>query len=70
MDQKQLIVTVSPDGTVGAETRNIYGDECLDFITVLEDLLEAETQSSAYTEDYTRNRTDTHAAVRNDTTAS
>lgn len=70
MDRRQLIVSVRPDGTVGAETRNIYGDECLDFITVLEDLLDAETQSSSYTEDHARSRTEIHTAVRNDHTSS
>jgi Protein of unknown function (DUF2997) len=54
MDQQQLIVTVRPDGAVSAETRNIFGTDCLDYITVLEDLLEAETVSSSYTEDYSR----------------
>ncbi|MGW6173826.1 DUF2997 domain-containing protein [Arthrobacter sp. NPDC055138] len=54
MDQQQLIVTVGPDGSVAAETRNIFGADCLDYITVLEDLLEAETVSSSYTEDYAR----------------
>jgi hypothetical protein len=54
MDQQQLIVTVGPDGAVAAETRNIFGSDCLDYITLLEDLLEAETVSSSYTEDYTR----------------
>lgn len=54
MAQKQLIVQVHKDGTVNAETIGMFGDECLDYISVLEDLLEAETVQSSFTEDYKR----------------
>lgn len=54
MAQKQLIVQVHKDGTVNAETIGMFGDECLDYISVLEDLLEAETVQSSYTADYRR----------------
>ena len=66
MAQQQLIVTVRPDGAVSAETRNIFGAECLDYITVLEDLLEAESVSSSYTEDYHRTAVTTSDYVRNE----
>ncbi|MFT4471242.1 DUF2997 domain-containing protein [Arthrobacter sulfonylureivorans] len=66
MDQQQLIVTVGPDGAVAAETRNIFGSDCLDYITLLEDLLEAETVSSSYTEDYTRTAVTASDYVRNE----
>jgi Protein of unknown function (DUF2997). len=52
MAQKQLIVSVRKDGTVHAETVGMYGDECLDYFAVLEDLLDAEVASSTYTADY------------------
>ncbi|KAE8765806.1 DUF2997 domain-containing protein [Georgenia thermotolerans] len=51
---KQLIVQVRPDGTVRAETVGMAGEECLDYITALEDLLDAETTESAFTADYHR----------------
>jgi hypothetical protein len=51
---EQIVVTVHPDGSVTATTRNVVGARCLDYITVLEDMLEAETTSSHYTADYTR----------------
>lgn len=53
MAQKQLIVSVRRDGTVHAETVGMYGEECLDYFAVLEDLLDAEVASSTYTADYT-----------------
>jgi hypothetical protein len=67
MDQKQLIVRISPDGSINAETRNLYGDECLDYITVLEDLLDAQTVTSSFTEDYSRQAAVTSNYQRNDT---
>ncbi|MET7392447.1 DUF2997 domain-containing protein [Dactylosporangium sp. NPDC005572] len=53
-DRPRIIVTVSGDGTVSATTEGIYGGACLDYIAVLEDLLEARTVTSEYTADYTR----------------
>jgi hypothetical protein len=57
MARKQLIVNVRPDGTVHAETVGMYGEECLDYFAVLEDLLDATVDSSSYTEDYTATAT-------------
>lgn len=70
MDNKQLIVSVRPDGSVFADTHNIYGDECLDYITVLEDLLDATTESSSYTADRTRTAVDAAVEARNEHSAS
>ncbi|UNK72235.1 DUF2997 domain-containing protein [Microbacterium sp. H1-D42] len=50
--QKQLIVNLRPDGSVAAETLGMTGDECLAYISALEDLLDATTTSSSYTADY------------------
>ena len=52
MTDKQLIVQVRPDGTVHAETLGMYGNECLDYIAVLENMLEAETSASSFTDAY------------------
>ena len=52
MTDKQLIVQVRPDGTVHAETLGMYGKECLDYIAVLENMLEAETSASSFTDAY------------------
>ncbi|SJN43142.1 hypothetical protein FM104_12405 [Microbacterium esteraromaticum] len=50
--QKQLIVNLRADGSVAAETIGMTGDECLAYISELEDLLDATTTSSSYTSDY------------------
>jgi hypothetical protein len=52
MTDKQLRVRIAKDGTVAAETLGMKGEECLDYIQVLEALLEATTTDSQYTEDY------------------
>jgi hypothetical protein len=53
-DRPRIEVTVHPDGTVTAETRDVLGDRCLDWIAVLEDLVDGRVEDSAYTTDYTR----------------
>jgi hypothetical protein len=49
---KQLVVRLHADGTVDAETIGMHGPECLDHIEALEALLDAETVSSSFTDDY------------------
>lgn len=51
---KKLVVQLRADGSVAAETLGMTGPECLDYIEQLEALLDAETASSQFTEDYTR----------------
>lgn len=50
---KQLVVKLRADGTVDAETFGMQGPECLEYIGALEALLDAETVSSSFTDDYT-----------------
>jgi hypothetical protein len=50
--REQIVVRVAPDGTVSAGTVGIKGAKCLDYVAVLEDLLEATTTSSAFTAEY------------------
>jgi hypothetical protein len=53
-DDARIVVRVAADGTVTATTHDILGQECLDYVTVLEDLLGARTVRSAFTEDHLR----------------
>lgn len=64
--QKQLIVNLRPDGSVAAETIGMTGDECLDYISALEDLLDATTTSSSFTADYASVATDATSNLRNE----
>ena len=50
----RIVVTIDATGAVAAHTEGVYGDRCLDYIDVLEDLLAARTVQSSYTADHTR----------------
>ncbi|MCU1404546.1 MAG: hypothetical protein JWQ43_849 [Glaciihabitans sp.] len=65
MTGKQLIVQVRPDGTVHAETIGMYGNECLDYIAVLENMLDAETTASSFTEAYGQVAAEQETAAQN-----
>ncbi|MFT4009184.1 MAG: DUF2997 domain-containing protein [Nocardioidaceae bacterium] len=52
MSNEQIIVRVTSDGQVHAETKGIKGPNCLDSIQLLEDLLDAEAITSAFTHEY------------------
>lgn len=54
MSRVRIEVVVAPDGSVTATTHNTRGTDCLPYIQVLEDLLDATTVDSAYTDDWSR----------------
>ena len=58
---KQLLIKIKKDGTVLAETLGLHGQECLDYVALLEDMLEATVSDSTYTADF-------HAAATETTT--
>ncbi len=59
----QIHLRIMQDGTVTAETRNVTGAKCLEYISLLEDLLDADTTASAYTADYLRTDTESTTEV-------
>lgn len=52
MTSHELEITVRADGSIKATTHHVTGSGCLDYIAVLEDLLDAQTIDSAYTQDF------------------
>ena len=48
----QLVIRLCVDGTIEAQTKHIYGDACVAFAAILEDLCDAEAIESGYTQDY------------------
>ncbi|MBB5326044.1 hypothetical protein HNQ34_003162 [Anoxybacillus tepidamans] len=52
MGEKKVIIKITEDGKIFAETVGIKGKQCLDYIHVLEELLEAETVDSEFTHEY------------------
>lgn len=67
----RIEVVVDAEGRVTATTHNTAGDQCLPYIQVLEQLLEATTVDSAYTPDFWRasTTTSTTSTVSTTTTA-
>lgn len=59
---EQIIVRIGPDGTVLAETKGIKGPKCLASLDLLEQLIDAQVESSAFTDEYTQ----TEAASTNE----
>lgn len=52
MNDKKIQIKITEDGEIRAETIGIKGKDCLEYIKLLEELLEAETVDSNYTEEY------------------
>lgn len=49
---KQLQIKLLPDGHIEAVTHGIKGKKCTDYIKILEQLLDARTIDSEYTDEY------------------
>lgn len=61
--RRQVVVRVDREGTVSAETFGMVGAECLDYVSVLEDVLDATTVHSSTTADYDRGVAETAATL-------
>jgi hypothetical protein len=51
---KRIRIDVGIDGNIKAETFGIYGQKCMDYVSVLEDLLEAQAVQSSFNDDYSK----------------
>lgn len=58
MNSSRIVVTIDSGGQVSAETLDIPGEQCLDYIVVLEDLIGGQVSASSYTADFTRQAQD------------
>ncbi|MBS4218455.1 DUF2997 domain-containing protein [Bacillus sp. FJAT-49711] len=52
MNDKKLTIKITEDGKIFAETIGIKGAECMEYIELLEELLDAQIVDSAYTAEY------------------
>lgn len=66
MKEERIVVRIGVDGQINAETIGIKGAKCLDVIGLLEELLEAQTVSSAFTAEYRQNELNTRIEGRNE----
>lgn len=65
-EPQQIIVRIAPDGAIQAETRGIKGPACMNYIEILEDMLDATTVSSAFTSEYTETANTEQNEIRRD----
>ncbi|RST71817.1 DUF2997 domain-containing protein [Siminovitchia acidinfaciens] len=49
---EKIQIRILKDGSIEAVTNGIKGKQCVDYISILENLLEAETVRSSYTSEY------------------
>lgn len=52
MGDKKIKIRITEEGSIYAETIGIKGKECLEYIELLEQLLDAETIDSNFTKEY------------------
>lgn len=52
MYEKKLKIRITEDGKIFAETLGIKGKDCIQYIQLLEDLLDAESVDSNYTQEF------------------
>lgn len=52
MTQKQIKLKIFPDGQVQAEVQGFRGKKCTDYISILEQILDAEAVDSERTPEY------------------
>jgi hypothetical protein len=50
--RRRIILDVREDGSIAAKTEGIYGEDCIDKIEILENLLDALTVDSVFSKDY------------------
>ena len=55
---KKLIISIDKNGFVSAEVSGAKGKKCLDYIALLEDMLEGKTVSKEYTQEYFEQQTE------------
>ena len=65
-DARQRIhLIIRDDGLISAKTENIFGQDCLLKIDVLENMLDALTVDSNFTDDYSKNISHSDLISRN-----
>lgn len=52
MTQKRIQINIDAEGNIKAETLGIHGEKCLDYVSILEDMLDAQSIESKFTADY------------------
>lgn len=51
-DKQRIRIEINEDGTINVKTLGIKGEACLQYVEIMERLLDAEAVDSAFTEEY------------------
>ncbi|ERI09673.1 DUF2997 domain-containing protein [Aneurinibacillus aneurinilyticus] len=50
--KQKIQLRIFPDGRIQAETKGIKGERCTDYITILEEMLNAQAVEAEYTKEF------------------
>lgn len=56
MLHKKIRIEITPSGEIRAKTLGMTGEECLDYVEVIEQLLDAKSVDSEFTEEFLEHR--------------
>lgn len=65
MSTEKIVVKIQVNGEIQVETLGIKGEACLDVIDLMEQLLQAETVDSSFTEEYYEQKIINNSTVSN-----
>lgn len=57
-DRKQMLVRLFPDGRIEAETQGVKGQSCLQYMALLEQMMQATVTDSAFTKEFYETETE------------
>ncbi|MBM7553229.1 DUF2997 domain-containing protein [Thalassobacillus pellis] len=60
---KRIRLVINKDGTISADTINVFGKECLKYMEMLEELLEAEIIDSDYKEEFYQKQSEINVSI-------
>lgn len=58
-DRKQMLVRLFPDGRIEAETQGVKGQSCLQYMALLEQMMQATVTDSEFTKEFYEVETET-----------
>ncbi|MEY8241853.1 MAG: DUF2997 domain-containing protein [Cycloclasticus sp.] len=64
-EKKHLRITISPSGEITAVIEGIKGEKCLDYIPLIQDLVDANINHSEYTQDFFHSTSEEETLIQN-----
>ena len=57
-ERKQMLVRLYPDGRIEAETKGVKGQSCLQYMALLEQMMQARVTDSEFTKEFYETETE------------